>query len=88
MNVHHVTHEIGTNSSEGPLSHSEPSDSGMEPLLALRLRFKEVTGQATTPAPALLVFMLATIVQELDLGQYISAVLRYVLPSWPPIANR
>ena len=60
----------------------------MDPLLAFKFRFREVTGQATTPAPALLVFMLATILQELDLGQYISAVLRYVLPSWPPMANR
>ena len=52
----------------------EPRDSGEEKLLAMLLRLRVERGQETTPAPALLVFMLATEVHLSSPGQYISAV--------------
>ena len=42
----------------------------------------------TTPAPALLVFIDATISQLSVLGLYISAEWRYAFPLWPPTANK
>ncbi len=60
---------------------SDPNDSGLEGAEFMNFNPKLVEGHETTPAPALLVFMLATMVQVLNLGQYISAVLRYVRPS-------
>ncbi len=63
------------------INQSEPNDSGLEGAEFMNFNPRLVSGHVTTPAPALLVFMLATIVQVLNLGQYISAVFRYVLPS-------
>ena len=67
--------------------YSDSRDSGGGWLVAVLL-LMDRRGKATTPAPARLVVMEATGVQALVLGQYISAVLRYAFPSWPPTAKR